>query len=88
MAGPHLEGTMTGDDPNDEMRYLEALGEHAYTMMYDASSFTAAAGYYNDAKDAFARAIGRAREAGRTTDVERLEKRIEHIQQVFRSQFS
>ena len=56
--------------------------------MYDAPGNTAAAGCYGDAKDFFTDAIARARELGRTADVERLQARLAHIKAVFRSQFS
>ena len=79
---------MSADDLRQQLERQEALGERAYTLMYDAVSPTAAAGHYSDAKEAFNDAIRLAREAGRPQDVERLEKRLAHIKAVFRSQFS
>jgi hypothetical protein len=82
------QNSMPSKDLGDPQRYQEALGEWAYTMMYEASSSTRAAGYYSDAKEAFAEAIRLATDAGRAEDAARLEQRLEHIKAVFRSQFA
>lgn len=79
---------MTLNNLEEHMKYHEALGERAYSLMYDAFSSTAATGHYSDAKESFAEAVRFAREAGRLDEVTRLEKRLEHIKAVFRSQFS
>jgi hypothetical protein len=64
-------------------------GEQAYDDMYEkAHSLSAAAAYYSEAKEYFYTAIQLARELGLEQEVENLEKRLEHIKQVFRSQFS
>jgi hypothetical protein len=78
---------VASEDLLEQMRYEEALGEWAYTMMYEVISPTRAAGYYSDAKRAFAEAIHLAEEAGRPDDAARLEQRLAHIKAVFRSQF-
>ena len=64
---------------------MEAEGEAAYKEMYDSSYPT---GSYSRAKDALYAAIALARRLGRQNDVERLEKRLQHIKDVFRHQFS
>ena len=63
----------------------EALAEKAYDAMHDSRY---SAGEYSDLKDYFAEAIGLARRAGLTAEVERLSKRLEHCKAVYRSQFS
>jgi hypothetical protein len=63
------------------------LGEKAYDDMYEAHSPREANDCYRDAKDSFYDAIGLARELGLTDEVEALNKRLEHIKSVFRSQF-
>jgi hypothetical protein len=63
----------------------EALAEKAYDQMYDSRN---PAAEYSDLKDYFADAIGLARRAGLTAEVERLSKRLEHCKAVYRSQFS
>ena len=67
---------------------FERIAEEAYSRMYDAESPTAATGFYSDAKEALADAIGLARILGDAQAVERLEKRLAHIKAVFRSQFT
>lgn len=79
---------VNSDNLEEHMKYHETLGERAYSLMYDAFSSTQATAHYSDAKESFAEAIRFAREAGRLDDVARLEKRLEHIKSVFRSQFS
>jgi predicted Rossmann fold nucleotide-binding protein DprA/Smf involved in DNA uptake len=67
----------------------ERMAEQAYDDMYEkAHSFSAATGYYSNAKDAFSGAIQAARELGLDEEVKRLEERLEHVKKVFRSQFS
>lgn len=65
----------------------KSMGEKAYDEMYEAHSFSQANGCYSDAKESFYDAIGLADELGLTADAESLKKRLEHIKQVFRSQF-
>ena len=71
--------------PRQQVANLERLGEDAYTRMYDTRSPT---GEYSDAKDYFSSAIQLANELGLKDEAARLEKRLEHIKSVFRSQFS
>ncbi len=71
--------------PRQQIANLERLGEDAYTRMYDTRSPT---GEYSDAKDYFHAAIQLANELGLKDEAVRLEKRLEHIKSVFRSQFS
>jgi hypothetical protein len=60
---------MSSENLEEHMKYHEAMGERAYSLMYDAFSGTAAAGYYSDVKHEFAEAIRFAREAGRADEV-------------------
>jgi len=71
----------------DEQRlaHLEALAENAYDEMYETRS---PAGSYSDAKEYLYDAINLARQIGREDEAARLEKRLEHIKSVFRSQMS
>lgn len=65
----------------------KAFAEKAYDDMYEAHSPSGATGRYSDAKEAYYDAIRLARELGLTDEVEALNKRLEHIKAVFRSQF-
>jgi len=81
------------DDP-DRQTKLQALarckeiGEKAYDDMYEAHSSSQATACYSDAKEAFYDAMRLARELSLSDEVAALEKRLEHIKSVFRSQFS
>jgi len=83
---------MTPEERENKLRQLETCrqaGEQAYDDLYEkAHSSSAATAYYSDAKESFHTAIGLARELGLEQEVEKLEKRLEHIKSVFRSQFS
>jgi hypothetical protein len=71
------------------LKLCKQAGEQAYDDMYEkAHSPSAATSYYSDAKESFYTAIQLAGELGFDQEVERLEKRLEHIKAVFRSQFS
>jgi hypothetical protein len=73
------------DQPDDpRLNELEAMAEAAYNEMYDSPS---PAGCYSTAKETFYSAIERAERLGRQKDVRRLEKRLQHIKDVFRQQF-
>ncbi len=80
-------------DPQERSKKLARLeackqfGEKAYDAMYDAPSFSAATGYYSDAKEAFYEAIKLARDLDLKEEMAALEKRLAHIKVVFRSQF-
>lgn len=71
-----------------ELRRLEAIAESYEADMYEAPDLTTATGHYANMKDAFADAIGLARRAGRGDHVERLEKRLSEVKQIFRNQLS
>lgn len=84
-----------GDDPIErtaqelklnQLRVCKAVGEKAYDQMYEAHG--SLAGLYSDAKEAFYDAISIANELGLKEESEALEKRLQHIKAVFRSQFS
>jgi hypothetical protein len=69
------------------LRWLEAEAEDAYGRMYDDAGDTAAAGHYSNAKDYLADAIGLSRRIGKLETTEKLKARLDHIKNVFRSQF-
>jgi hypothetical protein len=74
------------DQPNNpQLQEFEAMAEAAYDEMYDSRSPT---GCYSRAKEALYSAIELADQLGRKKDVERLQKRLHHIKDVFRHQFS
>jgi hypothetical protein len=64
------------------------MGERAYDGMYEAHSFRDANDCYRDAKEFFYDAIGLADELGLADNQDSLRKRLEHIKEVFRSQFA
>lgn len=68
-----------------EVAKFEALAEAAYEEMYETRSPT---GPYGDLKDFFALAIGAAERAGLHEEAKRLNARLEHCKQVYRSQFT
>jgi hypothetical protein len=70
----------------NQLRVCKAIGEKAYDQMYETHG--SPSGLYSDAKEAFYDAIRTARELGLADEVQELEKRLEHIKAVFRSQFS
>jgi hypothetical protein len=70
---------------DERLRELEALAEAEYDRMYDSRSPT---GAYSSAKEAFYAAITLARQLGLEKDAKRLEKRLQHVKDVFRHQFS
>lgn len=70
------------------LRRCKALAEKAYDQMYDAHSSSDATGLYSDAKEAFYDAIRLANELGLTEESAALQKRLDHVKAVFRSQFS
>ena len=72
-------------DPAERLGQLERWGEEAYDRMYDTHS---PSGEYSEVKENFRMAIQLARELGREDEVARLEKRLEHIKAVHRSQFT
>ena len=79
---------LEGDQPDDDdsrLKALEALAEEAYGEMYDTRYPT---GCYSRAKEAFYDAITLADRLGRQEDVERLQKRLQHVKEVFRRQFT
>ena len=56
--------------------------------MYEAHSSSGATACYSDAKECYYDAIGLARRLEMMDEVAALEKRLEHIKAVFRSQFA
>jgi hypothetical protein len=78
---------MTAEDEasREDVAKYEALAEAAYNEMYDSRSPAAC---YSDLKDYFAMAIGTAERGGLHDEAERLNARLDHCRQVYRSQFS
>jgi hypothetical protein len=70
----------------NQLRVCKAIGEKAYDQMYETHG--SATGLYSDAKEAFYDAIRIANELGLADEAKELEKRLEHIKAVFRSQLS
>ncbi len=73
------------EDSRKEVAKYEALAEAAYDEMYDSRS---PAARYSDLKDYFAMAIGAAERAGLHEEAKRLNARLDHCRNVYRSQFS
>jgi hypothetical protein len=73
------------EDRRKEIAKYEALAESAYNEMYDAR---APAARYSDLKDYFAMAIGAAERAGLHDEAKRLNVRLDHCKNVYRSQFA
>jgi hypothetical protein len=71
-----------------QLEHLKKLGEKSYDDMYEAHSPSAATACYSDAKECFYDAIGLAGQLGLTDEREALSKRLQHIKDVFRSQFT
>jgi ankyrin repeat protein len=69
------------------LQWLEAEAERAYDQMYEAASNAAATGPYSNAKEFLADAIGLTRRLGRKEQAAELQARLNHIKNVFRSQF-
>jgi hypothetical protein len=67
------------------LKELEALAEEAYNQMYDTRYPSEC---YSRAKEAFYDAIALANRLDRQQDVKRLEKRLQHVKDVFRHQFT
>jgi hypothetical protein len=78
---------LMGCDADDAQRLkeLEATAEAEYEEMYDSPSPTAA---YSRAKEVYNDAIAFARTLGWLDEVARLEKRLQHLKDVFRTQFA
>jgi hypothetical protein len=86
MSGAQPSGRQGG--AANAIACLEQAAEASYARMYDARSPSDATAHYSDAKEALYEAIAAARQAGDTATAERLEKRLQHIKSVFRSQFT
>lgn len=68
------------------LRKCKSLGEKYYDQLYETR--LGATGLYASAKDAFYDAISIANRLGLKDEVEALERRLQHIKGVFRSQFT
>ena len=71
-----------------KIKSLETYAEKAYDEMYEARSPAAAGGYFSEVKEVLTQAITLARENGLKEETGRLEKRLDHIGKVYKSQFS
>jgi hypothetical protein len=85
---PHDELPAPGERDHQlaALRKAHALGEKYYDQLYEARGSTA--GLYSDIKDAFIDAISAANALGLKEEAAALEKRLENIKGVYRSQFS
>jgi len=72
----------------EHLRRLEAAAEKAYDEMYEAHSPGACGAYYSEVKECLYDAIRLARQIDREDEALRLEKRLDHIKAVYRSQMS
>lgn len=81
------ETSTTRDDQDDDLslKALEAIAEAEYAEMYDSRNHI---GCYARAKEAFLDAITLACKMGREADAERLRRRLEHVKNVYRHQFT
>ncbi len=70
----------------DEIESYEKLAETAYEAMYEARPY-AAKDCFDDARGYFTKAIEVAKRAGLGNEVARLTTRLDHIVNVFNSQF-
>jgi hypothetical protein len=68
------------------LRKCKALGEKYYDQLYE--THLGATGLYSSAKEAFHDAISLANQLGLKEEAEALERRLQHIKDVFRSQFT
>lgn len=69
------------------LRECESLAEDSYRQLYEPRTHNNPAAHYSDAKEFLHEAIEIARELGMEDEAERLAKRLQHIKEVFRSQF-
>lgn len=69
------------------LAFCRQQAEKAYDDMYEAHSFSGASTCYTDAKDFFHQAISLANELGLAEEAQSLEKRLDHVKAVFKSQF-
>lgn len=70
-----------------EMKQAEQYGERHYSDMYEYIRWNSVAGAYSYAKDWFAYAISLANELELKTEEERLNRRLDEIQHIYRYQF-
>jgi hypothetical protein len=85
-CGPEHYLAWWTDFQSRRLAFFKALGEKAYSDMYDVIGYSAS-GYYSNAKDAFHDAISTACDLELINEMHALKARLEHIQNVSRSQF-
>jgi hypothetical protein len=76
------------DELKGRLEGFKKAGEKAYDDMYEARSSSDATALYSDAKESFYGAIAAAKQLEWTDEAAALEKRLHHIKDVFRSQFT
>jgi hypothetical protein len=87
VCGPNHYYEWWVDYLQRRLQFFKQLGEKAYSEMYDVAPFSSATGPYSNAKAAFSDAISTAIDLERMDEALTLERRLTHIQNVFRSQF-
>ncbi len=70
-------------DP-ERLEFLKTQAEKFYELMYDSRNPRFE---YREAVEAFEDAVGLARKLGQAAQADALEKRLEHVKAVYRSQF-
>jgi hypothetical protein len=79
---------MSDETPTlEQMQAAERLGEAGYDRMYDAHNYRDAKDAYDDAREGLFRAMRLAEALGRGDDHARLRARLEHVINVWSSQF-
>lgn len=86
-CGPEHYLEWWSDYQRRRLDYFKKLGEKAYSDMYDVAPFSSATAPYSNAKEAFYSAISTARDLEWVEEQRALEQRLEHIKNMFRSQF-
>ena len=72
----------------ERLRRLEEYAEARYDELYEVSNRSGVSGLYSEIKESLYEAIGLAQRLGKPDEAARLEKRLEHIKAVVRSQFT
>ncbi|MDE3150396.1 MAG: hypothetical protein KGL37_13085 [Acidobacteriota bacterium] len=83
---------MVGDTEREskltQIKQWRDLGESAFDEMYEVHSWRDASACFLDARENFRDAIKLAEELGLAADAEYLRQRLEHIEEVYLSQFA
>ena len=73
-------------DDREHLEQLQQRAEEAYDRMYDVLGANAAGACFREAKELLSGAVSMARRMGLEDEAGRLEKRLEHIRQVYQHQ--